>query len=30
MTVDYRGLPGVTGGYKKLQKVTCGYSGYKG
>ena len=30
MTWEYRGLQGVTGGYKRLQEVTGVTKGYKG
>ena len=30
ITWEYRGLPGVTGGYKALQQVTWGYGGLQG
>ena len=30
MTLEYRGLQGVTGGYKGLQGVTAGYKGLQG
>ena len=30
MTLEYRGLQGVTGGYKRLHWVTMGYKGLQG
>ena len=30
MTREYRGLPGVAGGYKRLKGVTKGYKGLQG